>query len=311
MAPLLTAILPFLLLPVLLALAGNPGALPLAGYAGGLFLLVVAAQLAVGVARLPLLCLGGLGALGAAAMPLLTLDLGWSTALALAGVPALGFVAAGLLWLLLRRLGDLVAAALSLLVLLPLAVLPAITADPDLNLASPGPPVLLIWPLAVATLLVATGQRFAASPVVRLHEATREAMLPLDGQGFDPALVRVVALALAGAVAAMGGGLLALGPAPVVGSAPTDWATLSIALFAIGRLGGTRLGAALLAALPLALMPKLITAIAPGFVDLTLAAALAAIALNLLVRRDGTPAWRPAVDAPSSQGLPARRLAER
>ena len=311
MAPLLTALLPFLLLPTLLAGLGNAAALPFTGFAAGLFLLVVAAYLAIGVARLPLLCLGGIGALGAAAMPLLTLDLGWSTAMALALTPALGCLAGGLLWLLLRGQGLMVAAAVNLLVLLPLTVLPVITFDVDLALPALGPAAMLGWPLGILAVLLAVAQRFAASPVVRLHEAALEALLPVHGQGFDPAVLRAIALVLASAFAAMGGAVLAVGPAPFVGGAPADWATLSIALFAIGRLGGTRLGGALLAALPLALLPKLITALAPGFLDLTLAAALAAIALQLVVRRDGTPAWRPPAAAPAATGLAAPRLAER
>jgi hypothetical protein len=83
MAPLLTALVPFLLLPALLALLGHADALAFAGFDAGLFFLVMAARVAIGVARLPLLCLGGLAALGAAAMPLFTLDLGWPTAVAL------------------------------------------------------------------------------------------------------------------------------------------------------------------------------------------------------------------------------------
>lgn len=310
MAPLLTALLPFLLLPALLAVLGHDAALPFTGFAGGLFLLVVAAQIAIGVARLPLLCLGGIAALGAAAMPLLTLDLDWPAAVALAAAPALGVVAGALLWLLSRGLGWLVQAALTLLALLPMVVLPAITFESDLNLPALGWDATLGWPLGVAAVLLIAAQRFADSPVVRLHEAAREALLAVHGQGFDPVILRAIALVLACAFAAMAGALMALGPAPIISVAPGDWATLSIAAFAIGSLGGTRLGGALLAALPLALMPKLIAVMAPGFPDLTLAAALAAIALYLVVRRDGTPAWRPPADAPTTTGLPAARLVE-
>ena len=310
MAPLLTALLPFLLLPALLAVLGHEAALPFTGFAGGLFLFVVAAQIAIGVARLPLLCLGGIAALGAAVMPLLTLDLDWSPAAALAVAPLPGILAGALLWLLGRGVGWLIQAALSLLALLPLAVLPAITVDSDLNLPALGGDITLAWPFGITVVLLVAAQRFAASPVVRLHEAAREALLPVHGQGFDTAILRFVALVLASAFAAMGGALMVLGPAPIMGVAPADWATLSIAAFAIGNLGGLRLGGALLAALPLALMPKLTTVLAPGFPDLTLAAALAAIALYLVVRRDGTPAWRPPADAPTTTGLPAPRLVE-
>ncbi len=310
MAPLLLALLPFLALPTLLAVAGHGAALPFAGFAVGLFLLVVAARIAIGVARLPLLCLGGLGAAGAASMPLMIVDLDWSPAVALAVVPVVGLGLAGLLWAVLRASGRTVAMALSLLALLPLAVLPSLTFDADANLPAPGLNAGLAWPVGVGVLLLVIAQRFAAAPVVRLHEAAREAGLPLDGQGLDLRLWRALALVLAAAIATMGGGLLALGPFPVIGADPFDWAALSIALAAIGRLGGVRLGAALLAALPLALLPKLITTIAPGFLDLTLAVALAALAMQLVVRPDGSLAWQPAAESPMPAGSPTLQPAE-
>jgi ABC-type branched-subunit amino acid transport system permease subunit len=201
--------------------------------------------------------------------------------------------------------------SLTLLFLLPLAVLPSVTADIDVDLPLPILDGTLIWPIATAAGLFLLAERFAASPVVRLHEAAREAALPLAGLGVDPAILQAVACLLAGALAAMAGALLSLGPGPVIGAAAADWVTLSIACFAIGRLGGIRMGGALLAALPLALLPKLIVTVAPGFVDRTLAAALAATCLHLVVRRDGSPAWRGPADALSPIGLGAPRLAER
>jgi ABC-type branched-subunit amino acid transport system permease subunit len=308
MAPLLTALIPFLLLPALLAVLGHAAAPAFGGFAAALFLLVVAARIAIGVARLPLLCLGGIAALGAAAMPLVSQQLGWPPAAALAVVPAAGLLAGILVWLLIRDMAPVVSASLTLLVLLLLAALPAITADVDLPM--PALDGTLLWPLGVAAILLVLAERFAASPLVRLHEAAREAGLPLAGLGVDPGLLQVVACLLAGALAALGGALLGLGPVPVIGIAAADWATLSIACFAIGRLGGIRLGGALLAALPLALLPKLIVTIAPGFVDLTLAAALAASCLHLVVRRDGSPAWRGSAETPPL-GIGAPRLAER
>jgi hypothetical protein len=66
------------------------------------------------------------------------------------------------------------------------------------------------------------------------------------------------------------------------------WAALAVALFAIGRLGGARFGGCLLAALPLALLPRLTVTLSPAFGDLTLAMALAALLLQAVVRRDGS-----------------------
>jgi len=309
MAPLLTALAPFLLLPALLAGLGHPAAPAFAGYAAGLFLLAVAALLAIGIARLPVFCLGGFAAAGAGLMPLLTLDLEWPTAAALAVTPLLGAGLGGLVRLSIRGLDAVVAAALLLALLLGLASLPAMTTEPGQT----GPALdldgWLLLPLGVTAALLLAARRFADSVIVRLHEAAVLARLPADGIGLELGTLRAVALVLAASIATLGGGVLALGPATMVGIDPADWVALSLALFAIGRLGGGRLGAALLAALPLALLPKLTVALAPQFVDLTLAAALVAIVLQLLVRADGSPAWQP--PAPTLGGsLGQSRLGE-
>ena len=306
MAPLLTALAPFLLLPALLAGLAHPAALPFAGFAAGLLLLTVAAQLVIGIARLPLLCLGGFAAAGACSMPLLTVDLGWPAAAALAATPLLGMALGGLVWLVIRGLAAAVAATLSLALLLGLASLPAVTAAPDLGLAIDG---FLALPLLAVGVLLLAARRFAGSPVARLHEAASLARLPADGLGLDLGTFRATALVLAAAVAAAGGGVLVSGPAPVIGVDPSDWVALSLALFAIGRLGGVRLGGALLAALPLALLPKLTVILAPHFIDLTLAAALVAIVLQLVVRADGSPAWQPP-SQPFTGSLPQQQPAE-
>jgi|GEM_PF-2021556 len=305
MAPLLTALAPFLLLPALLAGLGHPAAPAFAGYAVGFFLLTVAALLAIGIARLPLLCLGGFAAAGASLMPLLTLDLEWPTAASLAVTPLVGLVLGGLTWLLIRGLVAVVAATLLLALLLGLASLPAITAEPGQAGAGIGADVFLLLPLVATLILLLAAKRLAGSVVARLHEAAVLARLPADGLGLDLGTFRAVALVLAASLAALGGGILALGPATIVGVDPGDWVALSLALFAIGRLGGARLGAALLAALPLALLPKFTVVLAPHFLDLTLAAALVAIVLQLLVRADGSAAWQP--PSPTLAGSLARQ----
>jgi hypothetical protein len=309
MAPLLTALAPFLLLPALLAGFGHPAAAAFAGYAAGLFLLALSALLAIGLARLPLLCLGGFAAAGAGLMPVLTIDLAWPAAAGLAVIPLLGAALGGLVWLLIRGLNAVVAAALLLAVLLGLASLPALTTEPSQAAAGLRLDSTLLLPLLVTTGLLLVARRFAGSVVTRLHEAAVLARLPADGIGLDLGTFRASALVLAASIASLGGGVLALGPQTIVGIDPGDWVALSLALFAIGRLGGARLGAALLAALPLALLPKLTVVLAPHFFDLTLAAALVAIVLQLIVRADGSPAWQPpAPTLAGSRGQP--RLGE-
>jgi hypothetical protein len=306
-APLLTALAPFLVLPALLAGLGHPAALPFASFAAGLFLLTVAALLAIGIARLPLLCLGGIAAAGAALMPILTIDLGWPPAAALAVTPLLGIALGGLVWLGVRGLASTLAAGVLLALLLGLASLPLVTAEPDLQIGGLTVDAFLLLPLAVLGLLLLTAARFAGSPAARLHEAASAARLPADGLGLDLSAFRATGVMLAAAIAAFGGGILALGPAPLIGIDPGEWVALSLALFAIGRLGGRRLGAALLAALPLALLPKLTISLAPHFLDLTLAAALVAIILQLVVRADGSLAWQPAGQA-AAGGRPQTQL---
>lgn len=311
MAPLLTALVPFLVLPALLAVLGSESALPFASFALAILLLVPASQLVIGLARLPILCLGGIAALGAAAMPLLIFDLDWSPAIALAAAPLIGLTAGGLLWLLLRGLGPALVAAVTLPLLLALSVLPAVTAEPDLNLPGLTLEPMLLWPLAVALALLLLVRQFLTSPASRLHEAAALADLPVDGLGLDRQTIALTACLLAGALAAIGGALMALGPAPIITVNAGDWVALSLALAVIGRLGGIRLGAALLAAVPLLLLPKLSVALAPSFVDLTLAATLAAFVLQLLIRGDGSPSWRPPASSTAGTTLVTPRLAER
>ena len=293
MAPLLTALAPFLLLPALLAGLGHPAALPFAGFSGGLVLLTSAALLGIGIARLPLVCLGGFAAMGAGLMPVLTADLGWPTAAALATTPLSGLLLGWLGWLAIRGQSGGVTTGLLLALLLGLASLPEITTEPGIALAGLDIDAFLLLPLLAATLLLWASVRFAGTAMARLHEAAILARLPADGLGLDLAAFRWTGLLLAAAMATLGGGLLALGPAPLIGGDASDWVALSLALLAIGRLGGGRLGGALLAAVPLALLPKLTVVLAPHFIDLTLAAALAALVLQLIIRPDGSPAWQP------------------
>lgn len=310
MAPILTALLPFALLPALLALLGHPAALPFAGFAGGTVLLVQAAQVAIGCGRLPLVCLGGIGAAGAA-LPLAGASLGLTPALALALTPLLGLALGGLVWLVVRRQGEIVMAALGLPLLLALVGLPALTATPGVaGVALPLGPELAAAVASIGLVLLLT-RRFVDSPAARLHEAAVAAGLPAPCLGLDRQAFGATAWLLGAALAAAGGAVLTLGPDPLQQPSAADWAALAIALFAVGRLGGSRLGGALLAALPLLLLPKLAVVLAPTFIDLTLGAALAALALQLVIRADGSPAWVPPASAETVERLPHARLAER
>lgn len=299
MAPLLTAFAPFLLLPALLAGLGHPAALPFAGFSGGLALLAVAALVGIGIGRLPLVCLGGFAALGASLMPLLTIDLGWPAAAALTAIPLAGLILGGAVWLSVRGLARVVATALLLALLLGLASLPALTTDLALapagldELGGLALEALALLPVLVLSLLLLAAARFRSSTVARLHEAAVQARLPADGLGLELAAFHAWTIMLAAGIATLAGGILALGATPIIGIAPSDWVALSLSLFAIGRLGGVRLGGTLLAALPLALLPKLTVVLAPQVIDLTLAAALAALVLQLIIRPDGSPAWQP------------------
>lgn len=311
MAPLLTALVPYALLPALLAMLGHHSATAFALFAGAVVLLVQSAQVTIGIARLPLLCLGGIAALGAALLPVLVLDLDLEASQAVALTPLVGLLVGGLLWLLVRRQGELAKAAVSLPLLLAFVALPAATAESDRNL--PGlelEPWLAVAGLSLALLLLIV-RRFIGSPAARLHEAAAMAALPAGGLGVDIPAFRAVACLLGGGLAALAGALLALGSAPVMTADSGDWAALAVALFAVGRLGGIRLGGALLAALPLLLLPKLAVILAPTFIDLTLAAALAALVLHLVVRPDGSAVWQPASAAEPIEPLPQARLAER
>ncbi len=311
MAPLLTALVPFLVLPALLAVLGADAALPFAGFALAVLLLVPAAQLVIGLARLPILCLGGIAALGAAAMPLLIFDRDWQPAVALAAAPLIGLIAGVLLWRLLHGLGPALVAAVTLPLLLALSVLPAVTAESDRNLPGFALEPILLLPVGVVLVLLVVVRRFLASPAAQLHEAAAVADLPAAGLGLDQRAVPLTACLLAGALSAIGGALMALGPAPIITVDARDWVALSLALAVIGRLGGGRLGAALLASVPLLLLPKLSVALAPSFVDLTLAAALGALVLQLLIRGDGSPSWRPPAPTTAGTTLATSRLAER
>lgn len=278
------ALAPYIVLPGLLVVAGLPGAAAFTGFTAGLVLLVLAAHIAVGVLRLPLLCLGGLAALGVAFVQALTGLAGLEPWMALALVPLLGLALGALLGLALRRQGEAGTALLTLALVLPLATLPQIPALQGGGIAV-APAVVLI-PLVV--LLAVLARLFAGSRLAGLASAATSAGLRLEAAGVDAAGWRLIGLCLAGAIAATAGGVMLVGPAPAAAMTIDGWVALAMALFAIGRLGGARFGGCLLAALPLALLPRLTVTLSPAFGDLTLAMALAALVLQAVVRRDGS-----------------------
>ena len=231
MAPLLTALVPFLLLPALLAALGSPAALPFAGFAVAVLLLVPAAQVVIGLARLPILCLGGIAALGASAMPLLIFDLDWRPAIALAAAPAARPD---------RRRPALASGA---------RPQPGAGGRADAAAAAgagraaggdrrcrPQPAGLRARSRCCSCRSAwrwSCSSWFASFWRHLQHGCTRQprsATLPADGLGLDSRAVALTACLLAGALSAIGGALMALGPAPII--------TVDAA-----RLGGALLGA--------------------------------------------------------------------
>ena len=284
------ALAPYLVLPALLALLGVHGAGAFAGFTAGLVLLVLAAHIAIGVLRLPILCLAGLAAAAAAFVQALIGPAGLAAWAALGLAPLLGIALGALLGFLLRRRDESQTALLTLACMLPLAVLPQLVA-PGATGSDAGGRIALIDALLlvpVIGLLAGLARLFAHSRLTGLAAAATAASLPLDATGLDAAGWRIAGLGLAGAVAATAGAVMLIGPAPATTMTIDGWIALAIGLFAVGRLGGARFGGCLLAALPLALLPRLTVTLSPAFGDLPLAMALAALVLQAVVRRDGS-----------------------
>ncbi len=285
------ALAPCLVLPALLALLGVPGAAAFAGFTAGLVLLVLAAHIAIGVLRLPILCLAGLAAAGAAFVQALIGPAGLQAWVALGLAPVLGTALGALLGFLLRRRDESRTALFTLGCMLPLAVLPQLAA-PGVTGSDGGGIVLTdaLLLVPIVGLLAGLARLFAHSRLATLAAAATAAALPLEATGLDAAGWRITGLGLAGAIAATAGAVMLIGPAPAATMTVDGWVALAIALLAVGRLGGARFGGCLLAALPLALLPRLTVTLSPAFGDLTLAMALAALVLQAVVRRDGSVA---------------------
>ncbi|MEZ5865285.1 MAG: hypothetical protein R3D25_14925 [Geminicoccaceae bacterium] len=252
-------------------------------------LLVLATHIAVGVLRLPLLCLGGLAAAGAAFVLALTGLAGLEPWLALAMVPVLGLVLGGALGLVLRWLAgdgeETRIALLSLALLLPLAALPLAAGGTLGGRVAVDDAIVLV---PILSLLAILARLFAGSRLAELALAAAAGGLRPEAAGLNVAAWRITGLCLAAAIATTAGAVMLVGPAPTAFPTTEGWAALAIALFVIGRLGGARFGGCLLAALPLALLPRLTVTLSPAFADLTLAMALAALVLQAVVRRDGS-----------------------
>lgn len=288
------ALAPYLVLPAMLLVLGQPDAAAFTGFTAGLVLLVLAAHVAVGVLRLPLLCLGGLAAAGAAFVQALTGLAGLDSWLALAFVPVLGLGLGAALGLLCRWLTasgrESAIALLSLALLLPLATLPLavlpLVADGGRGNGIAFDDAIVLVP--IVSLLAVLARLFAGSRLAELASAAAASELRGEAAGLDVAGWRTTGLCLAAALATTAGAVMLIGPAPAAPVTTEGWSVLAIALFAIGRLGGARFGGCLLAALPLALLPRLTVTLSPDFADFTLAMALAALLLQAVVRRDGS-----------------------
>ncbi|HRY24210.1 MAG: hypothetical protein H6852_05270 [Geminicoccaceae bacterium] len=283
------ALAPYLVLPAVLLALGLPQATAFTGFTAGLVLLVLAAHIAVGVLRLPFLCLGGLAAAGAAFVQALSGLAGLEPWAALAMVPALGLALGGAFGLVLRWLpGDgeeTGTALLSLALLLPLAALPLAAGGTRGDGVAVEDAIVLV---PLLSLLAVLARLFAGSRLAELAAAAAAGGLRAEAAGLDLAGWRITGLCLAAAIATTAGAVMLIGPAPAASASMEAWAALAVALFAIGRLGGARFGGCLLAALPLALLPRLTVTLSPAFGDLTLAMALAALLLQAVVRRDGS-----------------------
>ncbi len=308
------ALAPYLALPAMLLVIGQPHAAAFTGFTAGLVLLVLAAHVAIGVLRLPLLCLGGLAAAGAAFVQVLTAVAGLEAWVALGLVPILGLglgAALGLLGRWLTATGrESTIALLSLALLLPLATLPLavlpLAADAGRGDGIAFDDAFVLVP--IVSLLAVLARLFAGSRLAELASAAAASELRGEAAGLAVADWRITGLSLATAIATTAGAVMLIGPAPAAPATPESWSALAIALFAIGRLGGARFGGCLLAALPLALLPRLTVTLSPVFADLTLAMALAALVLQAVVRRDGSLALfiRPARQRAASPFAAAR-----
>ncbi len=288
------ALAPYLVLPAVLLVLGQPQAATFTGFTAGLVLLVLATHVAVGVLRLPLLCLGGLAATGAAFVQALTGFTGLEPWVALGLVPVLGIGLGAALALFCKWLAatgqEPAIALLSLALLLPLAALPLATAPlvtgSDVGGGIAFDDAIVLVP--IVSLLAVLARLFAGSRLAELALAAAASELRGEAAGLAVTGWRVTGLCLAAAIATTAGAVMLVGPAPAAPLTTEGWTALAIALFAIGRLGGARFGGCLLAALPLALLPQLTVTLSPAFADLTLAMALAALLLQAVVRRDGS-----------------------
>jgi hypothetical protein len=304
------ALAPYLVLPAVLLALGLPQAAAFTGFTAGLVLLVLATHIAIGVLRLPLLCLGGLAAAGAAFVQALAGLAGLEPWVALGLVPVLGIALGAALGLVLRWLAgpgeETRIAILSLALLLPLAALPLATGGIPGGGVAVDDAIVLVPILSVLAVLA---RLFAGSRLAELAAAAAACGLRFEAAGLAATGWRITGLCLAAAIATLAGAVMLVGPAPAASATMEGWAALAVALFAIGRLGGARFGGCLLAALPLALLPRLTVTLSPGFGDLTLAMALAALLLQAVVRRDGSLALlvRPAKSRAATPFAAARQ----
>ena len=267
-----------LALPLALHAAGPAGWPLVAETAGGL-VLTLAAHLGFDAAGRHVFGLGGLAALGAS----LALGLGagtWGagtwTLVPLAGLAALPAAA---VLALLGRLNDrwrfaALSLALGEAVLLPLAF--AANAPPVP--AAGGLVVLLVGLGVAAALVVGVGRSPLAAALRAAHTHPRLGAV----LGVRRPAGRALVLLVAGLLAGLGGGMIALG----TGGLYTAWSTLSLVAPAAVVIGGGSRPLACLTLLPLLVLPRIAADLAPELPNFALPMAAVGLGLNLLLRQD-------------------------
>jgi ABC-type branched-subunit amino acid transport system permease subunit len=250
----------------------------------GLLCLVAAAHLLVGLAGLPILALAAIAAGALQIADPLTSRLALS--------PATGPLA-----------GALLGAAFGLL-LAPLlaAARPLVAAGTTLALTALAAPFLQDLPLPDAAPTMPAGVALAGTVGLCLLAAQWLGTTALGGalaaSRDDPQLAiatglrsgwaRCVILILAGAMAGAAGPLMALGGEAAVADLTGGGVFLSLALAGVVVIGGQgSLAGALAAALPILVLPEMLTVLAPDIPDLRLLLLLVGLLLVHLWRVDG------------------------
>lgn len=241
-------------------------------------LLVASAYLAIDRAKLPLLCLGAVGTFSGWIAILAVSTFGIPMVLALA-LALMAGTAIGLgLHLLIHYLHDGIALAATTLALAGLSTLVPIDVGVIGDGAGLGGMLAGILFVLAACVLVRRFEHSVLGAVLRVadHDAQMAQVLGLEIRNHRGRIL-VIACAMAG----VAGPLLLMGAGV---HAPIDGLQLSLALLAIVVMAGPNApGLAMVAAVPVLIMPRLGVWTIDGFPDLTLAVAALGIALTWIL----------------------------